>query len=254
MRGGSPGGPPAAPPPPQQCSVIRASGSGSGSSSGSAAPSRTGGGGPASAPCAVTAPAAEAASKTRPSGRQQTRSSGLPSVTRLCQRRCPSTDATMTEPSLWARARHSPLGLQRRAVTRGGTIADVPATILARLGVDLSKLQPPLLGSPPPLTVSGGDTLTKGLPFALSWESGVARPTILVFTLGGQSSIECTPSRGTSLTIPGSITGMLDGRGTAAFVGGQVRAPGPQMELSPGVRARGISMRTAFKVVTYSHP
>lgn len=110
------------------------------------------------------------------------------------------------------------------------------------------------VASPPPLTVSGGDTLTKGLPFTLSWESGDARPTILVFTLGGRSSIECTPSLGTSIVIPGGITGMLDGRGTAAFVGGQVRAPGPQMELSPGFRARGVSTRTAFKVVTYSHP
>jgi len=40
------------------------------------------------------------------------------------------------------------LATNDQAVKRGGTIADVPATILKRLGVDLEKLEPRLLGKP----------------------------------------------------------------------------------------------------------
>jgi len=40
------------------------------------------------------------------------------------------------------------LATNDKEVTRGGTIADVPATLLARLGVDLAKLKPALLGKP----------------------------------------------------------------------------------------------------------
>ena len=45
-------------------------------------------------------------------------------------------------------APHSWLVTNDKAVTRGGILADVPATILARFGVDLSKLDPPLIGKP----------------------------------------------------------------------------------------------------------
>lgn len=40
------------------------------------------------------------------------------------------------------------LATSDKEVTRGGIIADVPATILARFGVEIGKLQPKLLGKP----------------------------------------------------------------------------------------------------------
>ena len=50
------------------------------------------------------------------------------------------------------------LATNDKAVTKGGTQADVPATILQRFGVDLSTLKPPLIGKP--LTATGA-ALTK---------------------------------------------------------------------------------------------
>jgi phosphopentomutase len=40
------------------------------------------------------------------------------------------------------------LATNDKAVIRGGVLADVPATILARFGVDVTKLEPPLAGKP----------------------------------------------------------------------------------------------------------
>jgi predicted AlkP superfamily pyrophosphatase or phosphodiesterase len=40
------------------------------------------------------------------------------------------------------------LATNDKAVTHGGQLADIPATILARFGVDITKLQPPLAGRP----------------------------------------------------------------------------------------------------------
>ncbi|MCY3022138.1 MAG: alkaline phosphatase family protein [Planctomycetota bacterium] len=45
-------------------------------------------------------------------------------------------------------APHSWLATNDKLVTHGGTIADVPATILARFGVDVEKLEPKLIGKP----------------------------------------------------------------------------------------------------------
>ena len=45
------------------------------------------------------------------------------------------------------------LATNDKAVTRGGILADVPATILARLGLDVLALKPALLGRP--LTAAG---------------------------------------------------------------------------------------------------
>jgi predicted AlkP superfamily pyrophosphatase or phosphodiesterase len=45
-------------------------------------------------------------------------------------------------------APHSWLATNDKGVTHGGTIADVPATILARFGVDIAKLEPKLIGKP----------------------------------------------------------------------------------------------------------
>jgi len=45
-------------------------------------------------------------------------------------------------------APHSWLATNDKAVTHGGTLADVPATILARLGLDVAKLEPKLIGKP----------------------------------------------------------------------------------------------------------
>jgi hypothetical protein len=47
-----------------------------------------------------------------------------------------------------SKAPHSWLVTDDKAVIRGGIIADVPATILVRLGVDLEKLTPKLIGTP----------------------------------------------------------------------------------------------------------
>jgi hypothetical protein len=35
-----------------------------------------------------------------------------------------------------------------KLVTHGGTIADVPATIMARFGIEVGKLEPKLIGKP----------------------------------------------------------------------------------------------------------
>jgi predicted AlkP superfamily pyrophosphatase or phosphodiesterase len=45
-------------------------------------------------------------------------------------------------------APHSWLATNDRAVIRGGIIADVPATILARFGIDVDRLEPKLIGRP----------------------------------------------------------------------------------------------------------
>ena len=45
-------------------------------------------------------------------------------------------------------APHVWLATNDKAVTKGGTLADVPATILERFGVDLTKLEPKLIGAP----------------------------------------------------------------------------------------------------------
>jgi hypothetical protein len=45
-------------------------------------------------------------------------------------------------------APHSWLVTNDKWVRRGGMIADIPATILARFGLDLAKLAPLLLGKP----------------------------------------------------------------------------------------------------------
>jgi arylsulfatase A-like enzyme len=45
-------------------------------------------------------------------------------------------------------APHIFLATNDKAVTKGGTQADIPATILERFGVDLSTLKPPLIGKP----------------------------------------------------------------------------------------------------------
>jgi predicted AlkP superfamily pyrophosphatase or phosphodiesterase len=43
-------------------------------------------------------------------------------------------------------APHIFLATNDKAITQGGQLADIPATILTRFGVDITKLQPPLAG------------------------------------------------------------------------------------------------------------
>jgi len=45
-------------------------------------------------------------------------------------------------------APHSWLVTNDKLVTHGRTIADVPATIMARFGIDVGKLEPKLIGKP----------------------------------------------------------------------------------------------------------
>jgi predicted AlkP superfamily pyrophosphatase or phosphodiesterase len=53
-------------------------------------------------------------------------------------------------------APHSWLATNDKMVMHGGTIADVPATILVRFGVDISKLEPKLIGVPLTTAVADG--------------------------------------------------------------------------------------------------
>ena len=54
-------------------------------------------------------------------------------------------------------APHSWLVTNDKLVTHGGTIADIPATILSRFGVDIDKLEPKLIGKPLTGGAAGGD-------------------------------------------------------------------------------------------------
>jgi predicted AlkP superfamily pyrophosphatase or phosphodiesterase len=61
------------------------------------------------------------------------------------------------------------LATNDKAVARGGTQADIPATILARLGVDLAALDPPLVGKPllaPAPVETSAATVREALPAA----------------------------------------------------------------------------------------
>jgi hypothetical protein len=108
--------------------------------------------------------------------------------------------------------------------------------------------------SPPLIVVTGDATFKKGAPFEVSWDSGDAVPTIHVFLLGGQSAITCTPSQGTSLTIPASLTAMLEGPGTGALVGGILRVEGPKKDLALTFQTRGVATRSFFRVVPIEQP
>jgi hypothetical protein len=81
-------------------------------------------------------------------------------------------------------APHSWLATNDKSVTRGGIIADIPATILDHFGVDVAALQPPLIGVPlsrpaPPRDMSHPVTARPARQRAAagSAEAGARRPT-----------------------------------------------------------------------------